>query len=126
MFSKNRDKLESLIGSGTKVKGSISTRGTLRIDGNVEGDVEADWLVLSDKAHLTGDVVAAGIIVAGTIDGHLTAKDIVEVKNKGCVKGDIMTGKLTVSEGGYVEGKISMNSESTKLLEFSQGKLQEA
>lgn len=126
MFSKNRDKLESLIGSGTTVKGSISTKGTLRIDGNVEGDVEADWLVLSDKAHLTGDVVAAGIIVAGTIDGHLTAKDIVEVKNKGCVKGDIMTGKLTVSEGGYVEGKISMNSEGTRLLEFSQGKLQEA
>lgn len=126
MFSKNREKLESLIGNNTHVVGDVSTRGTLRIDGRVEGNIEADWLILSNQAHVKGDVAASGIIVGGTIDGNLNAKEVIEVKNKGRVKGDIVTGKLTVSEGGYVEGKISMNQEAEKVVEFSQGKVQEA
>ncbi|GAB4389815.1 MAG: polymer-forming cytoskeletal protein [Thermodesulfovibrionales bacterium] len=126
MFSKNREKLESLIGGNTHVKGDVSTKGTLRVDGKVDGNVEADWVILSGQAHVKGDVEATGIIVGGTIDGNLRAREVIEVKNKGRVKGDIVTGKLTVSEGGYVEGKISMNQESAKLVDFAPGRTQEA
>lgn len=127
MFSKNREKLESFIGQDTLFRGEIKTKGTLRLDGKVQGNVEADWCVLSDKAHLKGNVTANGIIVGGHIEGNLTAKETVEVKQKGKVVGDISAGRLMVAEGGYVDGKVTMySSGGTKLVEISQEKAKEA
>jgi cytoskeletal protein CcmA (bactofilin family) len=127
MFSKNREKLESFIGVNSLFKGDIRTKGTLRVDGKVHGNVEADWCILSDKAHIKGDITANGIIVGGHIEGNLTARETVEVRQKGKVMGDISSGKLMVAEGGYVDGRVTMyQSSGAKLVEFSQDKTKEA
>lgn len=113
MFSKNTEKLESFVGVNSHFKGDIKSKGTLRIDGSVEGNVEADWLILGEKAILKGNVSARGIIAGGKIEGALTAKEILEIKSKGQVVGDITTPKLMVSEGGIMEGRSSMNREGS-------------
>jgi len=113
MFSKKTEKLESFVGVNSHFKGDIKSKGTLRIDGSVEGNVEADWLILGEKAILKGNVSARGIIAGGKIEGALTAKEILEIKSKGQVVGDITTPKLMVSEGGIMEGRSSMNREGS-------------
>ncbi len=118
MFHKNTEKLESFVGTNSTFKGDIDTKGTLRIDGRMEGKVNADWMILGEKASLNGDVTARGIIVAGTIEGNLRAKEIVEIKAKGRVCGDIHTNKLTIAEGGIFDGKSSMSKEESKIVEF--------
>ena len=118
MFTKNTEKLESLIGANSKFKGDIDTKGTLRIDGSMEGNVNADWVILGEKACLKGDVTARGIIVGGRVDGNLKAKEIVEIKAKGKVSGDISTNKLTIIEGGMFDGKSTMQKSESKVVEF--------
>lgn len=118
MFHKNTEKLESLVGVNSTFKGDIDTKGTLRIDGRMEGNVNADWVILGDKAFLKGDIAARGIIVAGVIEGNLRAKEIVEIKAKGRVAGDIQTIKLTIIEGGLFDGRSSMSREESKVVEF--------
>jgi cytoskeletal protein CcmA (bactofilin family) len=118
MFNRNTGKLESFIGANSDFKGDLDVKGTLRIDGVLAGNVNADWVILGEKAILKGDVSARGIIVAGRIEGNLRAKEIVEVKPKGHVSGDIYTSKLTVVEGGVFDGKSKMTKEETKILEF--------
>jgi cytoskeletal protein CcmA (bactofilin family) len=118
MFHKNTEKLESLIGANSSFKGDIDTKGTLRIDGSIEGNVNADWVILGEKSYLKGNAVARGIVVGGRIEGNLTAKEIVEIKAKGQVSGDIHTSKLTVIEGGIFEGKSSMLKEESKVVEL--------
>jgi cytoskeletal protein CcmA (bactofilin family) len=113
MFSKNTEKLESFVGVNSHFKGDIKSKGTLRIDGSVEGNVEADWLILGEKATVKGDVSGRGIIVGGKIEGVLSAREILEIKAKGQVVGDITTPKLMVSEGGILEGRSSMNKEGS-------------
>ncbi|MDP2167726.1 MAG: polymer-forming cytoskeletal protein [Thermodesulfovibrionales bacterium] len=125
MFSKNTEKLESFIGGGTQVKGDIKTKGTLRIDGTVEGNIEADWIILGDKSYFKGNASARGIVVGGIIDGNLVAKEIIEIKQKGQVRGDIVTAKLTVAEGGILEGRTAMRKDEVKALEFSEEELKE-
>ena len=71
MFSRNTEKLESFVGSASHFKGDIKTKGTLRIDGALDGNVEADWLVLGEKAHVKGNVTACGVIVGGKIEGTI-------------------------------------------------------
>ena len=118
MFLKNSEKLESFVGMNSDFTGDISTKGTLRIDGTMTGNVRADWVIIGEKASLKGDVGARGIIVGGRIEGNLRSKEIVEIKPKGQVYGDISTSKLTILEGGVFEGKSNMTQDSSKVVEF--------
>lgn len=119
MFLKNSEKLESMIGQNTIFKGDIDTKGTIRIDGNINGNVKADWVILGEKAVLKGNVTARGIVVGGRIDGNLNAQEIVEIKQKGQVYGDISTKKLAILEGGFFEGKSTMIREDYKVVEIN-------
>jgi cytoskeletal protein CcmA (bactofilin family) len=118
MFTKNTEKLESFIGANSNFKGDIDTKGTLRVDGTVDGNVNADWVILGEKAFLKGNITARGIIIGGRVEGNLKAKEIVEIKSKGQMSGDISTSKLTIIEGGIFDGRSSMMKDESKIVEF--------
>lgn len=118
MFHKNHEKLESFLGSNTVFKGEIETRGTLRIEGTVEGNINADWVIVGEKSHINGDITARGIVIGGRVDGNLKGKEIVEVKNKGQIHGQIFTSKLSIVEGAIFDGKSSMQAEEAKIIEL--------
>lgn len=118
MFHKNHEKLESFIGSNTLFKGEIETKGTLRVDGIIEGNIRADWVIVGEKSHITGDISARGIVVGGRVDGNLKGKEIVEMKNKGQIHGQIFTSKLSIVEGAIFDGKSSMHAEEAKIIEL--------
>ncbi|MCG2722251.1 MAG: polymer-forming cytoskeletal protein [Thermodesulfovibrionales bacterium] len=118
MFTRNTEKLESFVGANSAFKGNIETKGTLRIDGKLEGNIQADWVILGEKSFVKGDITARGIIVGGSVDGNLRAKEIIEIKSKGRVTGDTVTTKLTISEGGIFDGRSTMAKDESKVLEF--------
>jgi cytoskeletal protein CcmA (bactofilin family) len=124
MLSK-KENLETFIGKNTHLKGNITTKGTLRVDGRVTGNVEADWLIIGEKALVKGDVSAGGVVIGGTLEGNVTAKESVEIKRKGRVAGDLVTSKLLVIEGGIIDGRISMLKEGSNVIELDKGKLAE-
>ncbi len=119
MFSKYSEKLESFLGSQSDFQGELKVKGTLRVDGRVQGKVNADCVILSETAVVKGDVAAQKIIVGGKIEGTLRAQEIIEIKGKGKVLGDIFTPKLSVAEGGEFNGKIEMKMDESKVVEFT-------
>jgi cytoskeletal protein CcmA (bactofilin family) len=118
MFHRNKEKLESFIGNNSHFNGDVNTKGTLRIDGTMEGNVNADWVILGEKATLKGSISARGIIVGGKVEGNLKAKEIVEIKSKGIISGDVATNKLSIVEGAVFNGKAAMEKEEPKIVEF--------
>jgi len=118
MFTKETDKLESLLGMNSNFKGELNIKGTLRVDGMVDGKLDADYLILSESAVVKGIIKAKKIIIGGKIDGSVCAQELVEIKSKGRVWGDIYTQKLAIVEGGEVNGKIEMKKEESKVIEF--------
>ena len=120
MFTRNTEKLESFVGANSSFRGDVNTKGTLRVDGVVEGNIFSDWVVLGDKAHVKGDISARGIVIGGRVDGNVRAKEIVEIKNKGRLSGEIITSKLVIAEGGVLDGRSRMpQNEETKAIEFN-------
>lgn len=113
MFSKT-EKLESFIGQNSQFTGDVVTKGTLRVDGTLTGNVDADWLILGEKSFIKGNITVGGIMIAGKVEGNITARELIEVKSKGQVIGDISTTKLVVLEGGLIDGTIVMKQESSK------------
>jgi len=131
MFQRS-NKIESLVGEDAKFNGDLVIKGTIRVDGSVFGNVDVDWLILGEKAFLQGNVSASGVVVGGKMEGNIDAKEIVGIKSKGNVKGNIRTTKLTVDEGGILDGMIIMSmedpseidpkNESSKVLELKNDK----
>ncbi len=118
MFNKNNEKLESLIGENSLFRGDIETKGTLRVDGTVEGTVNADWVVLGEKSQVKGNITARGVVVGGKVQGDLRAREVVEIRQKGQVSGDIFTAKLSIVEGGTFDGRSSMQKEDSKIIDL--------
>jgi cytoskeletal protein CcmA (bactofilin family) len=118
MFSKDTEKLESFVGSNAQFKGEMNVKGTLRLDGTIEGCVNADCVILSETALVKGDIAAQKIIIGGRVEGNLRAKELVEIQSKGKVLGEIFTDKLSVAEGAEFNGKIQMKSEESKIIDF--------
>jgi cytoskeletal protein CcmA (bactofilin family) len=120
VFTKRSEKLESFVGENSHFTGNVETEGTIRIDGLLEGNVQADWVVLGVKATVKGNIIARGIVVGGKIEGNLLAKEVVDVKAQGVISGDIEAGKFLVVEGGVLNGRVSMLTDASNIVEFQQ------
>ncbi len=118
MFNKETDKLDTYLGINSTFKGELTVRGTLRVDCTVEGKLDADNVILSESAQVKGEIKAKTIIVGGKIEGNVHAQELVEIKSKGKVFGDIFTPKLAIIEGGEFNGRVDMNKEESKVIEL--------
>ena len=108
--------MESFLGVNSHFKGEINLKGTLRVDGQVDGLLNADYVILSESAFVQGEIKAKKIIIGGKVEGILRAQELVEIKSKGRVLGDVFTHKLAVTEGGEFTGKIEMKREEAKII----------
>ncbi|HEU0264880.1 MAG TPA: polymer-forming cytoskeletal protein [Geobacterales bacterium] len=110
MFSSNKkdSRLETSIGPETTLKGELVSTGTVRVDGTFEGNITADWVIIGERGSVQGDVAAKVMIIGGKIRGNLRAANMVEIKPKGEVTGEIVTARLTVHEGAVFDGRSTM------------------
>jgi cytoskeletal protein CcmA (bactofilin family) len=108
MFGKKQPKLETIIGPDTTLYGELNTKGTVRIDGVLEGNLSAEWVIVGEKGCINGDVTARGMVVGGKVIGNSRSSDVVEIKQKGEVVGEIYTTNLIIMEGAVFEGHSYM------------------
>ena len=112
MFGKGSRKLETMIGDGTRVVGQVSVKGTIRIDGIVEGDLHADWVVVGETGKIVGNTRSRGMVVGGSVEGNIEAAETVELMGKSSMAGEIRSPKLAVSEGAVFDGRSRMKGET--------------
>jgi len=119
MFSKKHAKLGSftVIGLNSDFRGDLNIKGELRVEGIVNGLVNADSVTLGQSATVKGEIRAKKIIVEGKVEGNLKAKEIVEIRSTGKVLGEIFTNKLSIMEGGVVNGKVETKVDESKVVE---------
>jgi cytoskeletal protein CcmA (bactofilin family) len=103
----------TIISSGVIVEGKLSSNGNVRIDGTVNGDINANGnLTIGNQGEVTGEVNAQVITVGGKISGTITAHEKIILESTSLLKGDIITKILVVEEGAVFEGKSSMSTPS--------------
>lgn len=118
MFSEKTGELESVIGPNSEFRGDLNIKGGLKVDGTLNGIVNAESVVLGQTATVKGDITAKKIIVGGKIEGNLRAEEIVEIKSTGKVLGEIFAKKISIMEGGVVNAKVEMKVDESKVAEF--------
>jgi cytoskeletal protein CcmA (bactofilin family) len=111
MFGKGSQKLETIVGNETRIEGKVSVKGTIRVDGIVEGDVQADWVVVGETGKILGDTRTRGMVVGGSVEGNIEAMETVELREKARMAGEIHAPKLAISEGAVFDGRARMRTD---------------
>lgn len=102
-------KVQTIIGEGTEIKGSINSNGVMRIDGVLEGTVEhAGQLVIGPKGRLVANVQAGSMAIAGEVRGDLKVTEKLELLSTARVFGDVTCGQLVVHPGAIFQGQSRM------------------
>lgn len=99
----------SVVGSGMKVTGDCVTDGTLRVEGRVEGTIQAaKAVVVGEGGVVAGDIKTQDAVVAGTVQGSIAAESRVELQSTCRIEGDIRSRRVKLEEGGQVDGRLEM------------------
>lgn len=108
MRQKDTKTLSMVIGVDSTVRGTLESKGTVRIDGIVEGGILADWVIIGESGTVQGDIMSRGAVLGGNIEGNIHASETAEITAKGQVIGDITAARLSIVEGGIFEGHSRM------------------
>ncbi|HWP67268.1 MAG TPA: polymer-forming cytoskeletal protein [Candidatus Limnocylindria bacterium] len=110
----------AFLGKGAKLVGKISLDGPARIEGHVEGEIDAkDTLTIGEDAVVKAKITGTTVIVHGQVTGDIVAKSRLELRNPGRVHGNITTATLVIQEGTTFEGHCSMGEDSRAKLKVA-------
>ena len=124
--NKPQNRIDSLIGAGTRIEGNVSFVGGLRVDGEIKGNVTAtgdqpSTLVVSEQARIDGEIRVSHLVVNGAINGPVFSAEFLELQAHSRVKGDVHYNSLEMHLGAVVEGRLvhaSSVSETGKTVEL--------
>jgi len=109
MFNSKQEKLEVIVGADSAIHGNVTSKGTIRIDGKLEGNITSDCLIIGEKGVVTGDAAVRQIIVGGRLTGNINASEGVDIQRTGNIYGDISAARISMAEGGNFDGRSTMH-----------------
>jgi cytoskeletal protein CcmA (bactofilin family) len=75
-MAEQQDGEVTIVGQGAKLEGTVVSAGSLRIDGQVKGQINADGdVMLSPQSQVEADIRAQNVAVAGRFKGSIVVKE---------------------------------------------------
>ena len=99
----------TVIGIGSSLRGTLMVTGTLRIDGEFEGDIlNCDRLEVGEHGVMRSDVEVKEALVKGRVLGNIRALGTIEMKSGSRVEGDVAAVSVAMEPGVYFSGRCTM------------------
>jgi len=111
--------LETVVGTESSFEGQLRSKGSIRIDGKIEGGVSAEGVILGERGEVQGDISARTVVLGGKVTGNIHATESLELLAKCQVFGDLHAPQLLIAEGAIFEGSCLMASEKAKVIEVN-------
>jgi len=106
----------TIIGAGTTITGDIESTGDIRIDGTLLGNVIARAKVLiGPEGNVEGAIRGRNADVLGKVTGQMDIKEVLQLRGKCNVDGDIFAGKLEVEPSATFNGRCHMGANVVEL-----------
>ena len=116
----NRDnkppRIDTLIGTASRVHGDVEFAGGLHLDGSIAGNVRAEpaqgsSLSISEAGSIEGNVEAHDIMLNGTVKGDILARGRVVMGPTAKVQGNVYYGVIEMTLGAQIMGKLTRIAE---------------
>jgi cytoskeletal protein CcmA (bactofilin family) len=109
----------TIVGVGSSLRGTLMVSGTLRIEGEFEGDIlNCERLEVGEHGVMRSDVEVKSAVVLGRVYGNIRALGTIELKSGSHVEGDVAALSVVMEPGVFFTGRCTMlehGSESVEL-----------
>lgn len=104
------------IAQGIKIKGEITGKEDLFVDGTVEGKLELGngTVTVGPNGKVKADISAREIVVRGQVEGKLEGTEKVQLWSTGRVEGEVRTQRLAIEDGAVLRGQVEAGKEQPR------------
>ena len=104
----------TIIGKDTTIETTkLKSKSSVQINGILLGDTDVEAsLVVGQGGKVVGNIIAGFILVAGTIEGNVQAKEQLHVTKTAIINGDILCGSIIIDDGAVLNGSCKMQTSS--------------
>ena len=122
MFDKKTKSYTDLLGKtnriveGTLIKGDIISQADFRLDGELTGNFQTTGkIVIGPAGVVNGDIICKNADIEGRFNGKIQVAEILNIKHKASIHGEVECGKLSVEPGADFSAtcKMKTNSKNT-------------
>lgn len=103
----------NLVGKGTRITGDVASDGDIRIDGELNGNLDCSGrVVIGITGKVIGEIKCKNSEISGFQKGKLDIEQHLSLKSSSKVYGEITTGKLSIEPGAVFTGSCKMGEQS--------------
>jgi cytoskeletal protein CcmA (bactofilin family) len=96
---------------GTTIKGEIMSPADFRLDGHLIGNFQSKGkIVIGPAGSVKGDIVCKNADIEGKFDGKIQVTEILNIKAKAMIHGEVICGKLSVEPGAEFSATCVMKT----------------
>ena len=101
------NKTKSVLVSGVKIKGNITEKGSIIIDGEVNGNINAELVETFENSQINGNIESKKTLIGGKLKGDINS-DSVHIRKTADVDGTIKQKTLSIEEGSILKIKTEI------------------
>ena len=117
--------INTIIGKGSSITGNLKINGFVRLDGDIDGNLETDGnIIIGDSARIKGDVKAKAVIVGGIVVGNILAQESAKLLSNSAVLGDVISRKVQVEDKATFHGHLISIKDEEQFQKTSDSYLQ--
>ena len=92
----------TVVSSGSKIEGRITSPNTISVSGLVKGELNASEVVIEKEGSVNGSIFAEHLIIIGNFEGEGFANKIT-IASSGRVKGDLSYKRVAIDDGAILD-----------------------
>lgn len=101
---------DTLIGENSVFEGKIKSEASIRIEGQIQGNVESSGdVIVGVHGVVKSNITARNAVLAGTVHGNVTVTDKLTITSTGKLYGNIGAQSFVIEEGGVFQGSSKMD-----------------
>ena len=104
--------VNSILGEGSSIKGNIRIEGSMRVDGDFEGNLTVtESLIVGKSGNVKAEVEVGEAVVGGRVTGRIRASERVELQTGARMEGDVYTQSFMIEDGVFFRGSCHMGKD---------------
>ena len=112
--SAGRSSPGGVLSSGVSIKGDVTFKNELVVDGQVEGTIKSTGsLTVGQNAKIKADITASSVTVYGNVTGNITATERCALEPGASVQGDISAPRLALNENAAFMGRATISTKKS-------------
>ena len=120
VIENDKGTIPSIISEGSEFKGNVKTSAEIQIDGVLNGNVKAKQIVVGINGNVRGNVTANFLRICGKIEGEIRAETL-EIVSSATVKGNVFKKTISIESGSKITGNINeLENGTAKILKLQR------